>query len=127
MATKTTHRPDSAAPHGSGEASGSARRNPQFAPAMASSIMAATKCVQLAGRRRMPGASRISTVPAMPAAMPSQKAKPLDHSAARIQKGSAVHQKKKSLPAVAITSAIGKLTSIAWIGWPASATREPMS
>ena len=71
---------------------GSPSRRPQFMPAIEISITAATAWVQLAARLRMPGTSSSSAVPAMLAAMPSQKAKPLDHRAARAQNGSAVHQ-----------------------------------
>ena len=94
---------------------------------MATSVIAATACDQLASSRRMPRTSSNSAVPTRLAATPLQKAMPADHSPARSQKASPVHQYSRSMPKVAMTKATGKCTIITWIGWPTRATVEPMS
>jgi hypothetical protein len=54
-------------------------------------------------------------------------APPLAHTPARAQNESLVHHHATSQKAIANDPAIGKATSIAWIGWPNSAMRESRS
>jgi hypothetical protein len=73
-------------------ASGSARRSPQFVPTIATSVMAAVACAQLATRTLMPSTSRSSRVPTTLAATAVQKAKPTAQTPTRSQKASPVNQ-----------------------------------
>jgi len=82
---------ESASPCGRTD-TGSISRKPQLAPAMATSVIAATAWDQLASSIRMPRTSSSSPVPTMLAATPVQNAAPADQMPVRSQNASPVHQ-----------------------------------
>ena len=64
----------------------------QLAPAIATSVIAAIACDQLASCKRMPRTSRSSPVPTMLAPTPVQNAVPADQMPVRSQNASPDHQ-----------------------------------
>ena len=75
--------------------------------------MATVAWLQAAARRRTPGTSTVSAMPARAASTPIEKAAPAAQRAARGQKTSPVHQNARSQNAVPKVPEIGNATSMA--------------
>ena len=121
------HTRQSRQPQPSGStASASPMRTPQFMPAIDSSI---TRGDRVRPARRAGADARTSSSSAVPPCPRRYRARRRSRSptAPRAARTGRRSTSKTSQPSVEITSAMGKATSIAWIGWPATATTEPIS
>lgn len=88
----------------------------------ANNMTATTKWLQPAARWRIPLMIRSSSVPMIPASTPSPVPPPASQSEARAQNSSPVSRKVTSVATTASRNAMGKGTTIGWMGWRAIAT-----
>lgn len=88
----------------------------------ASNMTAMTKWLQPAGRWRMPRMSSSSSVPMTPAMIPSAVPPPVSHNEARPQNASPVARYARSVATTASRKAMGKGTTMGWMGWRRMAT-----